>query len=135
MLNPFPDLLIFGLLAPLILRVALGIFFLAHGWQHMARERRESIASALRVSWGSLGTYFIWHLAGIEIIIGFAFLFGFLTQIAALIGIVIAIKLLLFRERYPMIALQSTTYYILVIAVCVSLLLSGAGALAIDIPL
>jgi len=122
-------------MAPFVLRMALGVLFLIHGWQHLTRERRENIASGLRVAWGSVGTYFIWYLAGIEIIVGIAFIAGFLTQIAALIGIVIAIKMLVLKERYPMIVLQNVAYYVLIIVICVSLLLSGAGALAIDIPL
>ena len=135
MLNPFPDLLVLGLLAPFILRVTLGLLFLMSGWRHATRERREGIASTLRVAWGSAGTFFIWYLAGIEILVGIALIFGFLTQIAALVGIIISAKMLFFRKRYPMIALQNVTHYVLVIAICVSLLLSGAGALAIDIPL
>ena len=119
MLNPFPDLLVLGLLAPFILRVILGLLFLLSGWQHATRERREGIASTLRVAWGSTGTFFIWYLAGIEILVGIALIFGFLTQIAALIGIIISVKMLFFRKRYPMIVLHNVTHYVLVIAICV----------------
>jgi len=135
MLNPFPELLILGLLAPFILRLALGALFLRSAWQHATRERREQVASQLRVTWGATGAYFIWYLILAELVVGIMLLAGFLTQVAALIGIIVAVKLYLFRGRYPMIAPHYGSYYLLVIAVCISLLLSGAGAIAFDLPL
>ena len=135
MLNPFPDLLVLGLLAPFVLRLALGGFFLYSAWQHATHERREQIASQLRVAWGAVGTYFIWYLAFAEFVVAIMLFAGFLTQIAALFGIVIAVKLYLFRGRYPMIASQKGPHYLLVVAICISLLLSGAGAIAFDLPL
>ena len=135
MLNPFPELLILGLLAPFILRVALGVLFLHAGWNHLSRERRAKAASKLRVAWGVLGTHFIWILGVVEVLVGLALLVGFFTQIAALVGVLIALKLLYLRKPHPVIASGSVECYILVIAICLSLLLSGAGALAIDIPL
>ena len=135
MLNPFPELLILGLLAPFLLRVALGALFLHAGWSHLSRENRAEAASKLRLEWGALGTYFIWIVGVAEVLAGLALLVGFLTQIAALVGVLIALKLLYIRKHYPVIASGSVEFYILVIAMCLSLLLSGAGALAIDIPL
>lgn len=136
MLNPFPELLVLSfILAPFMLRLALGGLFLYAGWQHLSREKRASAASALRVEWGALGTYFIWVLGIVEVLVGLGLLLGLLTQIAALVGGLIALKLLLFRKRYPVIASGSAQFYILAIAICLSLLISGAGGLAFDVPL
>lgn len=66
---------------------------------------------------------------------GLALLIGFLTQVAALVGMCITLLLLYARKRYSVIAEESAACYVLIIAMCLSLLLSGAGAIAIDIPL
>lgn len=136
MLNPFPDLLILGLLAPFVLRLALGGLFLWSARQHLLPEMHERIGVAFRgAAWNIFGARIAWYYAAAEVIIGTMFILGFLMQIAALLGIVAALKSMLFRKRYPVLAEQSIAHHTLVIAVCVSLMLSGAGAIAIDLPL
>jgi len=135
MLNPFPDLLIFGLLAPTLLRLVLGGFFLYLSRQHVVRERRIEIASKLRAKWKVSGAWFVWALIATEVIVGVALIVGFLTQIAALLSAIFAVKLLVFRKRYPFIASEGVWFYVFMLAISLSLLLSGAGALAFDIPL
>lgn len=135
MLNPLPDLLYLAILAPFILRVAVGLFFLERGYVNLMREKREEMASELRVSWGSLGTFFIWYLGIFQVLVGLSLVLGYLTQIGAIIGFLIMMKLYLLRNKYPVIAPYAGVLYLIVAAVCLSLIITGAGGIAIDLPL
>ena len=135
MLNPFPELLVLGLLAPFILRFSFGLILLASGWRGLSKENRGAAVIQLAPSWAVLGTYFVWYITLAEIVAGIMLVLGFLTQIAALIGIILMLNLFFVRKQLTAIAPQSISFYILAVAICLSLLLSGAGTLAIDLPL
>lgn len=135
MLNPFPELLFLAVLGPFILRVTVGIFFLFRGYINLMREQREEMASTLRVDWGPLGTFFVWYLGILQVLVGLSFIFGYLVQIGAIIGFLIIIKLAYLKKKYPIIAPYSKALYLIVAAICVSLLVTGAGGLAFDLPL
>ena len=135
MLNPFPEVLFLEPLAPFILRIAAGAILLLIGYSHFTKERREGIASDLRIKWGATGTFFIWVLGGAELLAGLSLILGFLTQIGAILGGIVALKLLWFRKTYTKVAPHSAAFYTLLFAICLSLFFTGAGAFAIDLPL
>lgn len=134
MLNIFPELITFVLFAPLLLRTIVGIYFLHWGLQLFKKDRYADCASSLRIEWGSLGIIFIWYLSFFEILVGAFLIAGFLTQAAAIGGMLIAGKLYYLRRAYPSVATAEGTTYILMFVISLSLLLSGGGAFAIDIP-
>ncbi len=134
MLNIFPELITFVLFSPLLLRVVVGVYFLYWGVQLLKKDRYADCATSLRVEWGSLGILFIWYLSFFEIIVGAFLIVGFLTQAAAIGGMLIAGKLYYLQKTYPSVARNERSTYLLIFVVCLSLLLSGAGVLAIDIP-
>jgi len=121
MLNPFPELLIFSLLAPFIIRVALGLFFLFSGFslvKKLFRKREEGATcplSAYLIGWISIA-------GGLPVFI------GFFTQIGALILGILSLYLAFSRSH-------SRPLYLLLFAMSLSLLFSGAGFLALDLPL
>ena len=132
MLNPFPDLLVLGFFAPTIVRVAVGFVFLYAGYTHYLK--RDMIGNTTFpiigkgdwIAWGSI----LFHTA-----VGAMLIFGYYTQIAALLGGIGALKGLWFAHRYREVFVFTRSTYILLAAICASLLLSGAGAFAFDIPL
>jgi uncharacterized membrane protein YphA (DoxX/SURF4 family) len=132
MLNPFPDLLVLGFFAPTLVRVAVAAVFIYAGISHwkqreaIGRMRFPIIGSGEWVAWGSI----LFHLG-----VGAALLFGYYTQIAALLGLIGSLKALAFRSHYPHVFIYNRATYVLLAAVCLSLMLSGAGALAFDLPL
>ena len=134
MLNPFPDLLIYSLLAPFILRVVVGLIFVNLGVLAFKNEKERWLTSlsVLKVPNPKIAT----RIFGvIEIIGGIMFILGFYTQVAAL-----ALGLLTFIEAYveykdPVILKRNFVFYIMLLAIVISLLFSGAGAFAIDLPL
>jgi len=134
MLNPFPDLLTYSLLAPFILRVVAGIIFVNLGFLVFRNEKERWLASlsVLRVLNPKIAVKI---LGVVEMAGGIMLLLGFYTQIAALI-----LALLVFVESYieykdPAILKRSFVFYIMLLAIVLSLLLTGAGRPAFDLPL
>ncbi len=132
MLNPFPDLLILNFFAPTIVRVAVAALFLYAtywSWQH-----RETIAHTSFPIVGR-GEWVAWLAVLFHLVVGASLVFGYYTQVGALLGLLGALKGLILGARYKQIFIFSRTTYVLLAAICLSLLLSGAGAFAFDIPL
>ncbi len=133
MLNPFPTLLIYGVIAPLLIRVTLGALLLYLSAEHF-RSRHE-IARLVSTLIGKLSKGTGWYLAGIELIIGAALVVGLYTQIAAIIVIVLSLKCLVVKKNLKALSPLSHSTYLLMIVMALSLMLSGAGAFAFDLPL
>ncbi len=134
MLNPFPDLLVYSLLAPFILRIVAGVIFIDLGVLAFKKEKFGWIntLSVLRIPNPKVA---LKVLGAVEVVAGIMLLVGLYTQVAALV-----LALLTFAETYveyrePAILKRTLIFYILLLAITLSLLLSGAGAFAIDIPL
>jgi len=145
MLNPFPEVLFLGsFYVPFILRIALGLFFL---WLGIActLKHRDRIASAFETRppgptfvhsfFPRIATPVVWMLALIEITVGIGILIGFLTQVAALLAVIIVLKLMYFGRHYPYLAPGGISTYLFAITISLALFISGAGAFAFDIPL
>jgi putative oxidoreductase len=134
MLNPFPDLLTYSILAPFILRVAAGFIFLNLGVMAFKNEKERWVISfsALRIPRPLIA---VKVFGAIEVIGGIMLILGFYTQVAALV-----LALFTFIESYieykdPAILKRTFPFYIMLLAILLSLLFSGAGAFAVDLPL
>jgi uncharacterized membrane protein YphA (DoxX/SURF4 family) len=134
MLNPFPELLSFSLLGPLVLRLVLGLIFVDLGVLKFKAERSRWISSfkALHLNPAEI---FVSGFGLIEVVGGFLLIIGAWTQIVALVFIVLVGLELYVEYRDASILKRDFTFYLLVLAIAISLLLSGAGAYAFDIPL
>lgn len=134
MLNPFPDLLTYSQMAPFILRVVAGVIFIDLGILLFKAERERWVISlsTLKVPNPKVTVKI---LGIIEVTAGVMLILGAYTQIAALV-----LALLTFAESYieykdPAILRRNLVFYVMLFAIVVSLLLSGAGAYAFDLPL
>ncbi|HRH25825.1 MAG TPA: hypothetical protein PLD99_02705 [Parcubacteria group bacterium] len=117
MLNPFPDLLIYSMLAPFILRIVLGLVYLDLG----------------TLNWKKSGNM---KILGLVEIIGAAMLFfGIYTQYAAMLFILIGGISFYIEYKDASVLKRDIVFYLLVLAISISLLLTGAGAYAKDLPL
>lgn len=134
MLNTFPELLSYSPLAPFILRVILGLIFLDLGILKFRSEKNRWIASfeALHLSPAAM---LVSILGAIEIIGGILLLVGLYTQIAALIFVVFTGTELFLEYKEATLLKRNIVFYVLLFAIALSLLLTGAGAFAFDIPL
>lgn len=132
MLNPFPELLVYSFFAPTIIRVAAALAFFYLATLHY--KRREEIGRTHFVVVGAHG-WVVWVMIVFEAAVGLALLLGYYVQIAALLGALAALKSLIWKRRYPQAFPLSNVASFLLLVICLSLLLSGAGALAYDLPL
>jgi uncharacterized membrane protein YphA (DoxX/SURF4 family) len=133
MLNPFPELLVYGLIAPFIVRLALGSSLLYLAVEHY-RGRRD-IAELLRPLMGRSGRGVAVVLSLFELIAGALLLVGAWTQLAALLAMALTLKPLFLKAHLKGLMPYEKTTYGLMFLMAFSLLLSGAGAFAFDIPL
>ncbi|MBI2618275.1 DoxX family membrane protein [Candidatus Kaiserbacteria bacterium] len=134
MLSVFPSLLTFGIFAPLFLRLTAGIFFFYSGYRHFGEERMELVRE-LSQKFSSAGKAIAVTLALVEMLLGLFLIAGFLTQVMALLGMIFTLKLLWFKNKYPLVAKHEKVVYALLFVIFLSLLFTGAGAPAVDLPL
>jgi uncharacterized membrane protein YphA (DoxX/SURF4 family) len=126
MLNTFPNLLTYGFFAPTILRIAVSValFYLAyHQWQRRVEisHIRSAVFPIVSIIFNGL--------------VGIGLLLGYHLQIASLFAIIgFGIGLWMNRRYSQVVILQNVTV-LLLITMCLSLLISGAGAFAMDLPL
>ncbi|OGC81185.1 hypothetical protein A2943_00880 [Candidatus Adlerbacteria bacterium RIFCSPLOWO2_01_FULL_51_16] len=134
MLNPFPGLLDFGFFAPTILRIVVACVFLYVAYaQYQSREVMARIPFPIIGT--SLGMGVVWVAIIVEIGLAASLVAGYYTQIAAIVGIVAAAKYFLFGKRWPTFSPISRGTAFLLFIILASLLLSGAGGFAYDLPL
>lgn len=133
MLNPFPELLALSFFAPLFLRVALGLVLFLTSF-HQLIDKREELSKRFNAVWPQYGTKIVWTTGIIEVVVGLSFIAGFYTQIAALIGILFS-GFVIFSKKYKKVMHRDISFYILMFAISLSLLVTGAGIFAFDLPL
>ena len=137
MLNTFPDLLVLGFFAPTLLRIgAAGVFFYL---AYFYIAHREEIGRAPFPFVGAMGPRIAWFIAIATGLIGAGFLFGYYTQIMAILGMLGMVKYAVYSRFYPHLTAMrfplSRSTMLLFFIICLSLLISGAGAMAFDLPL
>lgn len=134
MLNPFPELLTYSQIAPFVLRIVLGLIFIDLAYLKVYKERLD-----WRRSFEALGLRpadtLVYIYAAIEFVAGLLLILGLYTQIAALaIAVVTGIEIFL-EWKDGNFFKRDLVFYILLFIIAISLLLTGAGAFAFDIPL
>jgi len=137
MLNIFPDLLFLQLLAPFMLRIAVGVMFVWIGYSYLFKDRVAVIAQ-ISSKWPKIAKFSVLFGGTLEVITGIFLIVGLYTQAAAIAGALIAVDTLFGKFFYKELdkALKySKVFYILILIVSLSLIVSGAGAFAFDLPL
>jgi len=132
MLSDFPQLLAYGFFAPTVLRVAAAAVFFYLAYYHFTHK--EQIAHTSFPVVGE-GVWIAWFAVVVEFAVAMALLLGWHTQVAAVFGVVMSFKQLFWHGKYPGFFALSRSASFLLLVVCASLLVSGAGALAQDLPL
>ncbi len=126
-LNPLPELLALSFLAPLLLRIIIGAYFL---------EQFLTIVYAKYFTQENLKIKNTFkYLIGIKTISALALVIGFYTQIAVLILIALTIIDMLMEHKVKKLKNIKLQFYIFILAILLSLLVTGAGFFAIDLPL
>lgn len=131
MLNIFPGLLL-PFLAPTLLRVGIAVAFAAIAY---AQWKRRDTLKELPLPFVGRQWWWIWVSVAVHAGIAAMLFVGCYTQGAALAGALLALKHLVWAKRYPEAVPVSRATSLLMLLVCLSLVLSGAGAFAQDLPL
>ncbi|MEK7463722.1 MAG: hypothetical protein AAB610_01210 [Patescibacteria group bacterium] len=119
MLSIFPSLLAFEGFAPLLLRLTVGAVFAL--WAYGKLKKRTNSQDI--------------GLGVIEALIALGLVLGTLTQIAALVAaIVLGIRLVQKIQQKAFLT-DGINYYLILFIISITLLLTGPGFLAFDLPL
>jgi uncharacterized membrane protein YphA (DoxX/SURF4 family) len=132
MLNPFP-IQFLALLAYFILRVITGLVLITLGFRHL--KHRETLAQNMKLTIAPFGGFNVWALAITEIAVGSLLIIGLHTQWAALILIIMSLKLIWLERYFKHSTIPSRLFYLLLIGIGLSLFITGAGAFAFDLPI
>ena len=117
---------------PVLFRItiALSILYIV-SVQYKRRVTLEEMRIPLIGKVGGL----LWLLLAIELVLAAMFLFGYYTQFAALVGLVLSAKHYMFAKRYPAAIPLPRAAYVYIFVICIALVFMGAGAFAMDVPL
>jgi len=134
MLNPFPEFLNYSLLAPMILRLLIGLIFVDLGFLKFRGEKDRWMASfeALHLR---PADFFVPLYGFLQIVAGTLLIIGLWTQVAALFFVLSTGAELYVEWRAKEILKRDLVFYLLIFTISLSLLLTGAGAFAFDLPL
>ncbi len=132
-LSVFPSLLDYGLLAPFLIRIVAGFIFLDLGYLKVKKERERWYN--LFNTFIGMGGFLVTLVAVVEMVGGVLLILGLFTQIAALVLALLAFLNLYLEWREPAFIRRSLVFYMMLFAMTLSLLFSGAGFLAFDLPL
>ncbi len=119
MMSIFPHLLNYSLVSPLILRIILAVTF---GWIGYAKIKTHE-----QMEFRSLGV--------VEIIMALFLLVGLMTQLMALLtAVILAVKLVV-KIKDGAFLTDGVNYYLVLLMIAISLIFTGPGLLAFDLPL
>ena len=122
MLSIFPSLFSYQELSPFLIRLVLGITLAYFGYQKVMKRGQSSGSNS--VLYGA-----------VEILVSIFLIIGLYTQLAALINAIILIIKLAFKARNKQLLTDGVNYYILLLVMATSLMVTGAGWGAFDLPL
>jgi len=132
MLSIFPQLLFLAPIASTLLRASAGLVFVYLAYVHFTNRRKAAEELSTLIG----GADFICVVYSVlEAVIGFALIAGFRAQLVALVGFIVAIKVLLIRRSLKELKPLSQLSYALLAVICLSIVFTGAGIFAFDLPL
>ncbi len=132
LLSLFPQLLFLAPLSATLLRIAAGVAFLLMAWVHL--QKRDELGQIDFPIVGR-GTWIPTLASIVELAIAAGLIFGIYTQAFALLGTLRALKSFVWKRRYGAMIPLSRTASALLFVICLSLVFTGAGVFAFDLPL
>jgi uncharacterized membrane protein YphA (DoxX/SURF4 family) len=122
MLSLFPSLLTYQQAGPFIIRVVLGLTLAYFGYLKIMKRGTSSGSNS--VSYGIA-----------EVLIAIFLVIGLFTQLAALLNAIILLIKLGFKAKVGKFLSDGVNYYILLLVMAISLMFTGPGFFAFDLPL
>jgi uncharacterized membrane protein YphA (DoxX/SURF4 family) len=128
----FPELFFLSFSALMVLRIGAAIAFALLA-RNLYAHRRE-IATTSFPFFGQPSMTLVQIKVGMLAAIAILFTIGLWTQAAAIVGFVAVTKYWFFTKRYPAALPHGQLAYFLLALICLTLLVSGAGGWAFDLP-
>jgi uncharacterized membrane protein YphA (DoxX/SURF4 family) len=132
LLNPFP-IQFLALIAYALLRLAVAGVLLTLAWRHY--RHRTHFVTDLTPRLGKLAQPTVGLFIAGELVIGSFLLFGAYTQWAALALMAMCIDIIVTRRFVTSTLLPPRIFYVLLFFCATSLFITGAGVLAVDLPI
>ena len=132
MLSVFPQILFLAPLSATLLRLAVALTFAYIAWMQL--KRGDELAR-IRFPIVGGGMWIVWFSVVTEGAIALALLLGIFSQAAALLGLVAALKYVFWKKYAPAAVPITRGVGLLLAVICLSLIFTGAGAFAFDLPL
>ncbi|OHA24689.1 MAG: hypothetical protein A3B11_00725 [Candidatus Taylorbacteria bacterium RIFCSPLOWO2_01_FULL_44_26] len=120
MLSLFPTLLSWNQLSPLFIRLSLSAVLLFSTYKVLSNKKTDTNSKIIAV---------------IETLAGAFVLIGLWTQAAALVVIIDMLVRLIFKIRERTFLSDGVNYYLLLLVMAISILLTGPGSFSFDLPL
>jgi len=122
MLSLFPSLLAYERIGPLLIRLVLGITLAYFGYKKFRGQGQSSGSNSPR-----------YGIA--EMVIAIFLIIGLFTQLAALLNAIILVIKLAFKAKDGKLLSDGINYYALLLVMAISLVFTGPGFFAFDLPL
>lgn len=137
MLTPFPELLAFSFFIPAFLRITVAAVFVYLLLTHFKHKKTVADELHTKFRWLSheVAVWLALLLILAEAALATGLFLGAWTQIVAILGAAGFVKMAALKKKFPAYAPLSALAYVLLAIICLSLLISGAGAFAFDLPL
>jgi putative oxidoreductase len=125
----------------LVLRVAIGLIFLLHGWMNLFGGQESFVREMLSMVGWSIPDAVLWFVTFIESVGGLALVLGLFTQPAALllsVEMVVAVALFHVRQGFFIVAIPNVPlaygfeYHVALVGGLVCLILGGPGTWALE---
>ena len=129
----FPGLFFLAPFSATLLRIAAAYAFLYIA-NDLVQRRHAMILERFPIV-GNPRPWMVWKSATIATIVGCMLAVGLYTQVAAIVGMIISLKCIVFARSHASVMPLSRGTAVLLFIICTSLLFTGAGAVAFDLPL
>jgi len=124
----------------LILRLALGLIFVLHGWMNVVGGQESFLREMLAMVGWSPPDLVIWSITGLELLGGVALMLGVFTREAAFllaVEMVVAVVLFHIRQGFFIVAVPNAPlaygfeYHLALVGGLVCLVFAGPGGFAL----
>jgi putative oxidoreductase len=125
----------------LVLRLALGLIFVLHGWMNILGGQESFLREMLAMVGWSAPDWLVWSITAFELLAGLALMLGMFTRQAALllaVEMVVAVALFHVRQGFFIVAVPNAPlaygfeYHLSLVGGLVCLALEGPGELALE---
>ncbi|OGY59425.1 MAG: hypothetical protein A3H02_02845 [Candidatus Niyogibacteria bacterium RIFCSPLOWO2_12_FULL_41_13] len=129
--NLFPQFFVFSLLAPFVLRIALALILIYHGYPKLFKnfQATASYFEALKIK---PAKFWVIIVGLVEFLGGIFLLFGFLTQLVAIL-VGIQFLFIIFGLKISK-GFKELEFDLAILAMALALIFLGAGAFGVDLP-